>query len=141
DIPDKLRRLQFVRFDTGRGVTRPLAELADALRQDLDWIREHTRLGEIATRWDKRGHPESLLLRGDDVDAAKAWMAARNAAAPEITDAQRAFVKASEEAEGARLGKERAQLEAIGKAQHATARQQRRAARLLWAVAALVLAM
>jgi hypothetical protein len=31
-------------------------------------------------------------------------MAARNAAAPEITDAQRAFVKASEEVESARLG-------------------------------------
>src|SRR5262245_48006465 len=31
-IPEKLSRLQFVRFDTGRGVTRPLAELAEALR-------------------------------------------------------------------------------------------------------------
>jgi hypothetical protein len=37
-------------------------------------------------------------------------MEARNAAAPEITDAQRAFIKASEEAESTRLGKERAQL-------------------------------
>src|SRR6476620_4479335 len=86
-IPEKLSRLQFVRFDAGRGVTRQLPELADALRQDLNWIREHTRLGEIATRWDRLGRPESLLLRGDDVDAAKKWMAARNAAAPEITAA------------------------------------------------------
>src|SRR6516164_2622529 len=103
DIPEKLRRLQFVRFDTDRGITRPLAELAEALRQDLDWIREHTRLGEIATRWERRGRAESLLLRGDDLDAAKTWMAARNVAAPEITEAQRAFVKASEEAQSARL--------------------------------------
>src|SRR5215471_10267183 len=29
DIPEKLRRLQFVRFDTGPGITRPLAELAE----------------------------------------------------------------------------------------------------------------
>src|SRR6516165_1845880 len=72
DIPEKLRRLQFVRFDTGRGVTRPLAELADALRQDLDWIREHTRLGEIATRWDRRGRPEALLLRGERKSSARA---------------------------------------------------------------------
>jgi TIR domain len=90
----KLSRLQFVRFDTGRGITRPLGELAEALRQDLDWIREHTRLGELAMRWDGRGHPESLLLRGEDLDAAKTWMAVRKAAAPEITDAQRAFVRA-----------------------------------------------
>ena len=62
EIPEKLSRLQFVNFDSGRGVTRPLAELADALRQDLDWIREHTRLGEIATRWDKRGRPRVTAL-------------------------------------------------------------------------------
>src|SRR5262245_53441896 len=109
-ISEKLSRLQFVRFDAGRGITRPLKELADALRQDLNWIREHTRLGEIATRWDRRGRPESLLLRGDDINAAKKWMAARSAAAPEITDAQRAFIKASEEAEATQVGKERAQL-------------------------------
>src|SRR5215472_2407760 len=141
DIPEKLRRLQFVRFDSGTGFARPLSQLAEALRVDLQWIREHTRLGEIATRWERRGRPESLLLRGDDLDAAKAWIAARKAAAPEITDAQRVFVKASEEAEAARLGKERSQLEAIGRAQQATARQQKRAARLLWAIAVLVLAM
>jgi TIR domain-containing protein/WD40 domain-containing protein len=125
DIPEKLRRLQFVRFDSGPGFARPLSQLAEALRVDLDWIREHTRLGEIATRWDRRGRPESLLLRGDDLDAAKAWMAARKPEAPEITNAQRAFVKASEEGETSRLGRERAQL--------------RRSARLLWAVASLVL--
>src|SRR5215470_11495399 len=129
DIPKKLSRLQFVRFDTGQGITRPLAELAEALRQDLDWIREHTRLGELARRWDARGRPESLSLRGDDLDAAKAWMAASGVAAPEITDAQRAFIKASEEAESARLSKERAQLEVIRTAQEATGQQQKRAAR------------
>src|SRR5262245_42132319 len=111
DIPKKLSRLQFVRFDTGRGITRPLAELAEGLRQDLNWIREHTRLGELARRWDGRKRPESLLLRGDDLDAAKAWMAARKVGAPPITDAERALISASEEAEAKRLGNEREQLE------------------------------
>src|SRR5262245_3697793 len=106
DIPEQLRRLQFVRFDTGRGITRPLAELAEALRLDLDWIREHTRLGELATRWLSRGRPESLLLRGDDLDVAKAWAAARKVGAPEITPAQRDLLNTSDEAETARLGKE-----------------------------------
>ena len=70
DIPQQLSRLQFVRFDTGRGLNRPLTELAEALRLDLDWIREHTRLGELSLRWQARGKTESLLLRGDDLDAA-----------------------------------------------------------------------
>src|SRR5262245_58534610 len=139
DIPPQLSRLQFVRFDGGRGVARPLAELAEALRLDLDWIREHTRLGELAARWRSRGKPESLLLRGDDLDAAKAWMARRKAGAPEITEAQRAFLLASDEAETARLGKERAQLDEMRLAQAATARHQRRAGRLLWGVAVLML--
>ena len=59
EIPEQLRRLQFIRFDTGPGITRPLGQLADALRQDLDWIREHTRIGEFAGRWDARGRPDS----------------------------------------------------------------------------------
>jgi formylglycine-generating enzyme required for sulfatase activity len=138
DIPEKLRRLQFVRFDSGPGFARPLLQLAEALRVDLQWIREHTRLGELAIRWDGRGHPESLLLRGDDLDAAKAWVGARKAVAPAITDTQRAFVKASDDAETARLGKERAQLEVIRRAQEATAQQQRHIAWLLGGLAVLV---
>src|SRR5215470_9622754 len=111
DIPSQLSRLQFVRFDSGRGLARPLAELAEALRLDLDWIREHTRLAELAARWLARGRPESLVLRGDDLDTAQGWMARRKAGAPEITQAQRAFLLASDEAEIARLSKERAQFE------------------------------
>jgi hypothetical protein len=63
---------------------------------------------------------------------------ARKAVAPAITDTQRAFVKASDDAETARLGKERAQLEVIRKAQEATARQQRRIAWLLGGLAVLL---
>ena len=141
DIPERLRRLQFVRFDTGRGIARPLGQLAEALRQNLDWIREHTRLGEIAARWQARARPASLLLRGDDLNSAKEWAAKRKSATPEITDAQRAFLNASEEAETARLSKERAQLEEMRRAQETTSRHQKRAARLLWGVGALVFAM
>jgi hypothetical protein len=47
EIPAKLSNLQFVRFDTAPGMMRPLRELAEALRVDLDWIREHTRLAEL----------------------------------------------------------------------------------------------
>src|ERR1043166_1797305 len=84
DIPETLRRLQFVRFDTGRSLTRSIAELAEALRTDLGWIREHTRIGELAAHWQARGRPESLLLRGDELERAKSWSTKRNASAPEI---------------------------------------------------------
>src|SRR5262249_21927932 len=82
DIPERLRRLQFVRFDGGLGINRPLTHLAEALRQDLNWIREHTRIAELAARWQARGRPSSLLLRGDDLVAAKTWAAKRKPEAP-----------------------------------------------------------
>jgi formylglycine-generating enzyme required for sulfatase activity len=103
DIPQSLRRLQFVRFDVGPGLARPLAQLAEALRRDADWIREHTRLGELAARWQVRDRSESLLLRGDDLDAAKVWAIKRKNEVPEITDLQRAFLNASEQAEAVRI--------------------------------------
>ena len=99
DIPEGLRERQFVRFDTGPGITRPLGELAQALRQDIDWIREHSRIGELAQRWDVRGRPESLLLRGDDVAAVQAWVERRKADAPGITDLMLGFIAASKAAE------------------------------------------
>jgi hypothetical protein len=92
DIPQQLRKVQFVRFDAGPGVTRPLAQLAESLRQDLDWIREHTRMGELAGRWEARGRPQSLLLRGEDVQAAQAWVERRKPGTPAITDLIRTFI-------------------------------------------------
>ena len=97
DIPEQLRRRQFVRFDLGPGITRPLAQLADALRQDLDWIREHTRMGELAGRWEARGRPEALLLRGEDIVVAQAWVEQRKPDAPAVTEVVRAFIRASGE--------------------------------------------
>jgi TIR domain len=120
EIPEKLRRLQFVRFDTGRALTRSITELVEALRVDLDWIREHTRLAELAGRWQARGRPEALLLRDEELVASKAWVARRKAEAPEVTEAQRALLDASEKAEAVRLTKERAQLEEMRRAQAVT---------------------
>jgi formylglycine-generating enzyme required for sulfatase activity len=107
ELPQQLSCLQFVRFDTGPGITQPLSELAKALRQDLEWIREHTRLGEIAMRWEGRGRPGSLLLRGDDLEAALSWIKRRKGDAPEISDLQRALVNASVDAEYARAKAEK----------------------------------
>jgi formylglycine-generating enzyme required for sulfatase activity len=108
DIPEQLGRRQFVRFDTGLGITRPLAQLAEALRQDIDWIREHTRLGALTQRWKARGRTESLLLRGDDLAAAQTWLDNRKSDAPAITDLMQAFIAASQSAEAAYVAKSKA---------------------------------
>src|SRR5262249_38927288 len=55
--------------------------------------------------------PESLLLRGDTLDACKTWVERRKSDAPEITTLLREFFAASEVAEKGRTGRERQQLE------------------------------
>src|SRR5262249_47408782 len=72
---------------------------------------------------------------------AKDWVARRKSEAPEITQAQRALLDASADAESARVTRERRQLEEMRRAQEATARSQKRAGWLLRGVALLVLAM
>jgi formylglycine-generating enzyme required for sulfatase activity len=99
DIPEELRSRQFVRFDSGAGFARPLGRLADALRQDIDWIREHTRLSDLAARWEARGRAEALLLRGDDLAAAETWADKRSPDALRITHAVRDFIVSSKKAE------------------------------------------
>ena len=117
DIPTQLRRLQFVRFDTSVGITPPLTQLADGLRQNVDWIREHTRLGELAGRWEVRGRPESLLLRGDDLASAQLWTEQWNPGAPGITDLVRAFIAKSKEAEATYFANSKATHRRIVRAQ------------------------
>lgn len=96
EVPSQLRRLNFIFFSHGRSFSKALAELAQALRQNTSWIREHTRIGEMAMRWQERGKPDPLLLRGSDLDDALAWMAKRPDDAPEITALQETYLRAGQ---------------------------------------------
>jgi len=99
DVPEQLRRLNYIYFRTGQSFVRPLGELATALRQDVAWIREHTRLSEAAVRWqvrDRAGNAsDDLLLRGDELADAGVWADRRKPDAPEISPVLRAFLDAS----------------------------------------------
>jgi TIR domain-containing protein/WD40 domain-containing protein len=150
DVPERLRRLNYIFFD-GRSVTRPLVELAEALRQDVEWIREHTRLSEIAARWQTRerergtGSADDLLLRDDELADAKAWVARRKENAPEITALLTSFLTASEERAAALANQERARLAERERlvaererAQHNVRRVQRRWSAVLAGLAIVV---
>lgn len=84
-VPPRLKQLNYVFFDKPLMSVPSLAALSTALRTDLDWIREHTRFGEAALRWHGRGRNEALLLRGEELAAAKAWLANSPQYAPEPT--------------------------------------------------------
>jgi hypothetical protein len=149
EVPERLRRLNYIFFREGQSFARPLRELAAALRQDVEWIREHTRLSEAAARWQARDRgtraADDLLLRGDDLADARAWAARRKEGAPEITALLTSFLTASEERAAALANQERERLAERERlvaerehAQHNVRRIQRRWFAILIALATAV---
>ena len=93
--PPEMARLNYIFFSgEGHNFASGLADLSEALRIDINWIREHTRLASAAARWHERGRSEAMVMRGDELDAAGAWAASRPPGAPAITDLQADYIEA-----------------------------------------------
>lgn len=97
-VPPELSTLNYTFFSGKNSYAQGLRELSEALRVDFVWIREHTRIGALARRWDARGRSEAMLLRGDELEQASAWAARRPLDAPQLSDAQIDFIGASKAA-------------------------------------------
>ena len=92
-------------FDAG------FAQLVEAIDTDLDYIAEHTRLLLRAKDWNRRGKTPSLLLRGDDLTSAEAWLKTAESMKPPANDDHRAYIAESrkDEDQRARLAAEQEQ--------------------------------
>src|SRR5262245_6651402 len=115
-VPLRLKQLNYIFFDRALSFGASLEALAIALRTDVEWVREHTRVGEAALRWDARGRAEALLWRGQELAAAKNWLAAQPEYAPEPTLLHHEFIKTAEDAEAARNSNEQRRLEEMAAA-------------------------
>lgn len=102
EIPARLQRLNLAFLRTPEEIEREFPALAAAIRQDATWVREHSRLGELARRWDDRGRPSRLLLRGADIAAAENWRAARGPSAPPLSALHEALLTESRRASARR---------------------------------------
>jgi len=104
DVPAELARLNYIFFipNPAAGASGNFEEavggLCRALEIDIPWIREHTRLGALAERWEARNRPADLLLRGAELNAAETWLTTRPSKAPDPTDAHRALITVSRRA-------------------------------------------
>ena len=102
--PQALGSLNYIQFMPSErfpkaGFWTGLNELVEALKTDVGWLRDHTRLTEQAERWHQRARPEELLLRGSELTHFQDWQSARPTGAPELTLLQREFLDLSAEAE------------------------------------------
>lgn len=107
-VPEALRRLNFIFFDKPDQFDASAHGLADALRTDIGWVRQHTEYGEAERRWSAAGRPGGLLLHSPALEVAEYWIGSRPAGAPDPTEEIRSFVAASRTAEVA--GRRRSRL-------------------------------
>lgn len=100
-IPPALARLNYIYFPKNHGDGDATAfrdaidQLIRTLTTDIVWIREHTRLGLLAIRWNERGRPSAMLLRGAELKVAEAWLLTAGPHSPDPTDLHRAFIVTS----------------------------------------------
>ena len=143
DTPENLRKLNYIYFSKPNSFGPGLRQLAEALRTDIDWVREHTRLAELGGRWKEQGSSDALLLRGTELSAAQGWLKDWSPGAPQPTDLHRTFIAASEALEQRDNSKEAQRLAEIASAQEEKAQALKRMSRanMAWgAVSTLLLA-
>nr|WP_197501297.1 TIR domain-containing protein [Hyphomonas sp. Mor2] len=96
----------------GSNQTKGIIELDRALRTDLSWLRQRTRLHEQAVFWSSRSKKDnhsSSLLRGELLQEAMDW-ASKKPAAESLPDVLLDFLAASADAEENRRAEEAANL-------------------------------
>jgi hypothetical protein len=98
DVPDALRRLNFIFFNEPAQFEASADRLAEALQTDIAWIRRHTEFGDTAHQWAEAARPVGMLLRPPVLDQAEAWLAFRPSGAPAPTAETKAFIAQSRKA-------------------------------------------
>jgi hypothetical protein len=103
-VPPAVARLNYIFFIENRNAgasgnfEEAVAELTEALNTDIAWIREHTRIGALAHRWEKRERPDEMLLRGAELAGGETWLTSRPKNAPDPTSSHIAFITQSRRA-------------------------------------------
>ncbi|MEW8681751.1 MAG: TIR domain-containing protein [Candidatus Thiodiazotropha endolucinida] len=73
-VPQQLRKLNWLPFDQGEAFTDGLEKLIETIETDHEWVRLHTRLHIRAREWDSKERNSSYVLRGDDLISAEEWL-------------------------------------------------------------------
>jgi WD40 repeat protein len=99
DLPAEIRDRNWIPFTSDEEFDASLGRLLTALDTDLEAAKAHTRWLLKALEWDSERRDRSFLLRGSELKAAEAWLAAsREDADPAPTPLQREYLLASREA-------------------------------------------
>ncbi|MGI9351372.1 MAG: TIR domain-containing protein [Rhizobiaceae bacterium] len=98
NVPPAISKLNYIFCTNDSEIESGQRLIGDAINVDIDWVREHTRLGEQALRWSNAASNGSLLLRGIELEEAETWLSSRPRDAPSPTETQLEYVTASRRA-------------------------------------------
>ncbi len=98
DVPTVVSKLNYIFLTQEDDFDRNLERIQNAISLDIDWIREHTRLAELADRWEKSARLGAQPLRGKELEAAETWLVEQPKSAPSPTQAQRQYILVSRQA-------------------------------------------
>lgn len=73
-LPPKISSHNWVFMRDEPELEKNLQPLVEALNTDLDWLAQHTRLLNRALEWERKGHNDSYLIRGTDLQEAQSFI-------------------------------------------------------------------
>ena len=85
-----LAKLNWIYFTEHVEFDQSFGTLVAALAADIAWIREHSRIGELARQWERRRRKDQLI-RGAELRDAEQWAAYRPDNAPELSNENESF--------------------------------------------------
>ncbi len=98
----ELAKVQWIDFTQHDGdFSANLPTLLRVLDTDVEHLQAHTRLLVRAIEWETKGRGESLLLRGDELNAAAAWLSLGASKDPKPTELHQAYISSSRSIENA----------------------------------------
>jgi len=71
----ELGHINWVFFRETDDQDKAFTELIDAIDRDIEYVRAHTRYLTRALEWQRANKPAHLLIFGDEIDQAEAWLA------------------------------------------------------------------
>ena len=93
-VPATVARLNYIFMTCPDEWEDGLSKLTTSIGSDIDWVRDHTRIGELAQRWETNGRRRDDLLRGGSLEQAERWLEQQPREAPAPSPTQRAFIAA-----------------------------------------------
>ncbi|GAB4579829.1 MAG: hypothetical protein Fur0022_25680 [Anaerolineales bacterium] len=91
----ELQAINFTFMRTDEEFKRLLPELVATLNTDVQHLKTHTRLQNLALEWERKKRSNSLTLRGEELENAEDWLAHAGGKQPSPSSLQGDFIQAS----------------------------------------------